>query len=91
MNSKDHKEITRQAQLVVEYIKMSTVQKVLNAATSGEFSLSRNEIPRLVSLIESSFETGFAKSIKEFETQVAIISKDVSKKNILGRAYGTRY
>lgn len=84
MKDKDLSDITRQAWELVEFSKSSTLQNVTKAVASGDVSIDRSQLPKLLRLVQLSIEQGFLQGVKEFETQVDVIVSgitDTSKKN----------
>lgn len=81
MKAKQINEITRQARLMSEFSKATAVQNVAMAVANGDLKIERNVLPRLLQVIDASFESSIDISVREFETQVSIITQSAAKKN----------
>lgn len=81
MKSKDLESITRHAWNIVEFAKVSAMQDIARAVAKGDLKIDRGQLPALLKLVQTSVEQGFLASVKEFETQVAAIVDNDTKKN----------
>lgn len=80
MNSKDLEAISRQAWLMTEFSKTSTMQNITTAVAKGELKIDRSQLPHLLNIVQNSIEQGFVTSIQEFNRQVSVIANSSSKK-----------
>jgi hypothetical protein len=83
MKSKDLNAISRQAWELVELSKSQTLQNLTVAFSRGEFSIARDQFPKLIQIVQTSIEQGYHSGLKEFETQVSIfIDKPNTSKKV---------
>lgn len=80
MNSKDLEAISRQAWLMTEFSKTSTMQNITIAVAKGELKIDRAQLPHLLNIVQNSIEQGFVTSIQEFNRQVSVVANGSSKK-----------
>lgn len=80
MKSKDLSGISRQAWELVELSKSQTLQNLTIAQRSGDLQIGRDQLPKLINLVQQSIEQGYHSGLKEFETQVAVLLLNVETK-----------
>ena len=70
MKHKESLEISKSVWLMAEQAKSAAAQNIVTAVARGDLKIERSQLPKLISLLNSSIEQGFVAGSKEFDRKV---------------------